>query len=254
MRRLLAGVLLPLVLGVGCVNTGAENDPEIPDELVRRSVQAMSLSTLVGAELSSVISSPPAGFASCPGVVQDDDSWMFDYGVDGCVPDSGLTTDTVLGVIEVTVAEGSGAFIGTFTEMGVTESVLSGSITGDTSAAGDLLSADLELTGGAWMRGTATFSLDAFFEITGTADEVSLFVDGAQLGGAEDVPLLIDVDDAVTPSAGLVGCAVPAGGRMTLFRDAARADMTFSADSHASGNITANFSDRDPAPVTACTN
>ena len=251
MRRLIAAAVLPFVLTLGCVNTGASNDPEIPDELVRRGVQAMSLATLVGAELGSVISTPPEGFSTCPSAVQDGDGWTFDYGLEGCVPDSGLTTDTVLGLIEVTVAEGSGAFIGSFTEMGVGDSVLSGSISGDTSAAGDLLQVDLDLTAGTWLRGPATFELAAFLEVTGDADGVGLFVDAGQLTGSEG-PISIDVGDAVTPKEGLVACAVPAEGDMTLLRDVDRADLTFSPDSHGSGTVTANFSDRDPATVTVC--
>jgi hypothetical protein len=249
--RSLVAALLPLV-AAGCVNTGASNDPEIPDELVRRGVQSMSLATLGGAELGSVISTPPDGFSTCPSAVQDGDGWTFDYGLEGCVPDSGLTTDTVLGLIEVTVAEGSGAFIGSFTEMGVGESLLSGSISGDTSAAGDLLSVDLDLTGGTWLRGPASFELSAFLEITGDADSVGLFVDAGQLTGSEG-PLSIDVDDAVIPREGFVACTVPAEGGMTLLRDVDRADLTFSSDSHQSGNVTANFSDRDPSTVTVCT-
>ena len=213
----------------------------------------MSLATLVGTEVGSVISSPPEGFSPCPTVAQDGDDWTFDYGAEGCVPSSASTAETLVGLIEVTVAGGSGAFLGSFTEMGVGDSLLSGSITGDTSAAGDLLQADIDLTGGVWMRGAATFDLTAFLEITGTAPEVSLFVDSAVLAGAESPTLTIGVENAITPREGLAACAVPAEGGMTVFRDEHRADLTFTADAHASGNITAAFSDRDPASVTVCT-
>lgn len=250
MRRLVAAAL-PFVVTLGCVNTRASNDPDITDELVRRGVQAMSLATLVGAELGSVVSNPPEGFSTCPSVAQDGDGWAFDYGLEGCVPDTGLTADTVLGLIEVTVAEGSGAFIGSFTEMGVGDSLLSGSISGDTSAAGDLLQVDLDLSAGTWLRGPATFELSAFLEVTGDADGLGLFVDAGQLTGSEG-PITIDVGDAVTPKDGLVACVVPAEGEMTLVRSDQRADLTFSADSHASGNVTANFSDREAATVTVC--
>ncbi len=252
MSRLLAAAFLPLVLTSGCVNTGASNDPEIPDELVRRSVQAMSLATLVGAELGTAISAPPEGFGACPSSTQDGDSWTFTYGLEGCVPSSGLTEQTMVGLIEVTVAEGSGAFIGSVTEMGVGVSLLSGAITGNTSVAGDLLQADLDLTAGTWMREAASFEFAGFLELTGTAEEVSLFVDGAEMVGTESI-LRIDVADSVTPREGLRACTVPAAGSMTLARDTSRADLTFSPDSHASGNVTASFSDREPAPVTVCT-
>lgn len=253
MRRLLAGALLSLVVASGCTNTGANKDPEIPNELVSRSVQAMSLATLVGVEVGSVIAAPPDGFSTCPAVEQDGDSWTFDYSAEGCVPDSGAIADPMLGLIEVTVAEGSGAFLGSFTEVGVGDQLLSGTITGDTSSAGDLLQADLDLSSGVWLRGAATFELTAFLEITGTADEVSLFVDAATLSGAENPTLQIDVEDAITPREGLAACAVPAEGGMTIFRETHRADLTFSEDAHASGNVTAAFSDRDPTPVTVCT-
>lgn len=250
MRLLLLGAAL---LGAsGCVNTGANAEPEIPNELVARSVQAMSLATLVGTEVGSIISAPPEGFSTCPAVEQDDDSWSFDYGTEGCVPDSGTTTETMVGFVSVTVAEGQGSFIGTVTEVGVGDQLLSGAILGDTLVSGDLLQADIDLSSGVWQRGAATFELETFLELSGTADEVSLFVDAAVLSGAANPTVTIDVDEAITPRDGLVACAVPAAGSMTVYLDVHRADLTFSADSHASGNITPAFSDRDPETVAAC--
>jgi len=250
-RSLLAISLL--VAAAGCTNTGAETDPLIPNELVVRGVQITSLSTLVGTEVARVASEPPEGFSTCPEVDEEGDVWTFDYGAEGCVPDSGVTEDLVVGTVELTIAGGSGAFLGTVTGMGVGTSTMTAEVSGSTSSAGDLLTADIDFGTATWTRDTVEFSWDAFVEITGDADEIGLTVDQGVLtavNGGE--PLYVDIEEVATPRDGVAGCAVPGGGSITLVRDLGRSNLDFTEDTHTSGSITATHNDRDPAAVTPC--
>jgi len=245
-------LLLAALAAAGCDNTGAENDPLISNELVARGLQVTAVSTLVATELALVASEPPVGFTTCPLVSQDGDVWTFDYGPAGCVPDSGLTLDPMVGVAELTIAGGSGAFLGTITELGVEGSTLTASVSGSTSTAGELITADVNLGTATWLRGQVEFTFGAFLELTGDADQVSVFIDSGELLGSDEVPLLVDVDDAATPRAELAGCFVPAGGSITMLRELGRADLDFSDGTHAEGLVSANHNDRDPAEVRPC--
>ncbi|MCO4773042.1 MAG: hypothetical protein KDA24_23615 [Deltaproteobacteria bacterium] len=251
MRRILL-LTAALAAAPGCENTGAENDPLISNELVSRGLQVSSITTLVGAELSLVASAPPQGFTTCPTVTQDGDEWVFDYGVDGCVPDSGLTTDTMVGTIAVTVAGGSGAFLGSITEFGVGDSLLSAQVSGSTSTAGDLITADVDLGVATWQRGQVSFTFEAFLEMEGDADQVSLFIDDGVLLGSDEVALFVEADGASAPRASLAGCFVPSGGEMELLRELGRANLDFTEETHTSGSVSASHNDRDPASVSPC--
>ena len=251
MRQLAPILSLAVALSVGCTNTGAGNDPLIPDELVLRAVRVASLSTLLGSELGLVVADPPQGGNSCPTVVRDGDQFLLDYGA-GCVPDSGLTTELIAGTADLTVASGSGAFLGSITSFGVAPASLTASVSGSQSRAGDLFTVDLDLSDGLWVREGVESTWNAFLEITGDQDTVSLFVDSGSLLGATAPAMRIDVGDIAVPRADLAGCFVPADGTLALFKDRGQANLTFSADSHASGNITANFNDHDPATVGPC--
>ncbi len=251
MRRILI-VSLALVAFTGCENTGAETDPLISNELVARGVQVTSLSTLVGAELALVVSEPPTSFTSCPAVTNEGDEWTLDYGVAGCVPDSGLTEDLLVGTIQLTVAGGSGAFLGTLSEVGVEGSTLTASVSGSTSTAGTLLTADVDLGTATWNRDQISFTFDAFLELAGDADTISLFVDSGELLGSDDVSLFIDVDEAGTTRNELGGCFVPGAGSITLLRELGVSDLDFTADTHSSGSVTATHNDRDPSAVSPC--
>lgn len=251
MRRILI-VSLALVAFTGCENTGAETDPLISNELVARGVRVTSLSTLVGAELALVASEPPTGSTSCPLVTNEGDEWAFDYGAAGCVPDSGLTEDLLVGTIQLTVAGGSGAFLGTLTEVGVEGSTLTASVSGNTSTAGSLLTADIDLGTATWARAQVSFTFDVFLELAGDADNVSLFVDSGELLGSDEIPLFIDVDEASTPRDELGGCFVPGAGSITLLRDLGVSDLDFTTETHSSGSVTATHNDRDPAAVSPC--
>ncbi len=251
MHRSLLAISL-LVAAAGCTNTGAENDPLIANELVVRGVQITSLSTLVGTEVARVASEPPEGFSSCPEVDEEGDVWTFEYGAEGCVPDSGVTEDLVVGTVELTIAGGSGAFLGTVTDLGVGESTLTAEVSGSTSTAGDLLTADIELGTATWTRDNLEFTWDAFLEIVGDADEIGLLVDQGVLTATNSEPLYVDIEDVVTPREGVGGCVVPSGGQVTLQRDLGRTNIDFTEDMHTSGSVTATHNDRDPAAVTPC--
>jgi hypothetical protein len=245
-------LLLAVLAVAGCENTGAEKDPLIPNVLASRGVQVTSLATLVGTELSLVASEPPEGFATCPEVSREGDVWTFEYGVAGCVPDSGLTQDAVVGTVELTIAGGSGAFLGTVTEFGIAGSTLTASVSGSTSTAGALITADVDLGTATWLQGQTEFTYDAFLEIAGDADDVSLFVDSGELLGESGIPTFTDVDEASTPRTELGGCFVPAGGSLTLLRELGRSEMTFTEETHSTGRVSPTHNDRDPEPIVPC--
>ncbi len=251
MRRTLL-LIAALTAAAGCENTGAQNDPLISNELVARGLQVNALSTLVGTELSLVASEPPEGFSSCPSVSREGDVWTFDYGSEGCVPDSGLTEDLIVGTVSLTVAGGSGAFLGVVTNMGVGDSTLVAEVSGSTSTAGDLVTADVEMGTMTWTRGQVSFTYDAFLEIEGNSDSVSVYVDSGELLGGDEVPLFVNVDNATTPRDGLGGCFVPSDGRIELLRERGRTNLDFSEETHSSSSVTATHNDREPEGVSPC--
>lgn len=251
MRRTLL-LIAALTATSGCENTGAQTDPLISNELVARSLQVNALSTLVGTELSLVASEPPQDFSSCPEVSQSGDVWTFDYGPEGCVPDSGLTEDVVVGTVSLTVAGGSGAFLGTVTDMGVGDSTLVAEVSGSTSTAGDLVTADVDMGTMTWTRGQVSFTYDAFLELEGNSESISVYVDSGELLGGDEVPLFVNVEDASTPRGTLGGCFVPSAGGIELLRERGRTNLDFSEETHGASSVTATHNDRDPESVSPC--
>lgn len=241
---------LVLVLGSGCQNTGAENDPLIPDELVRRAVQLTSTLSLVAAETALVAADPPEGFGTCPAV--DEDGNQFTYTYEACVPDSGLTEDALSGTITLTVAGGSGAFTGSITALGVGDNTVTAAVQGSSSTAGDLLNVDIDFSDGVWVPAGRDLPFDAFVELQGNADEVSAFVDSALLQAENGEDLFFDVEDVTTPRGTMGTCSVPAGGAIDLFGDVGRSGVIFSEENNASGSFTATHNDRDPSTIVLC--
>ncbi len=247
--RLLSGLILALVLA-GCPTTEAPPDPILPASLAAQTSTAALMASTVAGELALNIAEPP-GLGSCPSGTWDGDVLTLDYG-DGCVPESGVTTELVSGKAVVTVAGGSGVFVGDLESLGFADLPLMGEVSGSTSRAGDLLSADVEFVGLTWTEDGTEVSLDGLLEVAADADGFVLNAASATFFAGWNPIVEVDMEEVTAARGDLGACFVPDGGTIRMERDSWDATIAYSPDVASSGTVTVTFGDRDPETATPC--
>ncbi len=246
--RLLLGAALAVLTACGPIG---EPEPIISGDLAGRVAQASLMTGALAVEIA-LSSAEPSGPGGCPSTSQDGDDLTLDYGV-GCVPESGITTETIGGTVDLVVAGGLGAFVGEVQTFGFENLPLVGDLSGDASVAGDLAGADVELTGLGWTSDGVDNSLDILFEIEGDADGFILNAGPATFVRGQPPELFFHVEDVAVPRDGMGACYVPTSGQIRMERLGATATLTFSEEVAASGSVSVVYSDReDPDTFALC--
>lgn len=204
----------------------------------------------LAAELTLNISEPPETGA-CPVTDQDNDELTLDYG-SSCVPTSGLTEDFLSGSVSLTLAGGSGVFVGSLHSLGFTDLPVVGSLSGQVTRAGDLVSADIEFSEVSWTEDGLANSVDALFEVSIDGDEVLLDVASAVFVRGNPPEFRVDLEGITPAPLALGSCWVPDGGQIVLERDAATATLSYSEVAHASGEVPVAYGSRDPVTIDPC--
>jgi hypothetical protein len=250
-RTLIAALalLLPLVVAA-CQTTVPAPEPLLPRALVGQSMQAALMAATVGAEVAINVADPP-GLATCPNGTHEGDDLTLDYGA-GCFPASGITDETLGGAVQLTVAGGSGVFVGDLESMGFENLPLVGEISGSVSRAGDLLSADVEFRGLTWTEDGSEVVADVLFEIAADADGFVFNASAANFMPGWQPDILFELEEVTATREGLGSCFVPDGGTLLLDRDSYTATIVFSEETASSGDVQIDYNDRDSEPFSPC--
>ena len=243
------GLVLALMLA-GCPTTEAPPDPILPASLAASTSTAALMASAVAGELALNVAEPP-GLGGCPSGTVDGDVLTLDWGA-GCLPDSGITADLISGSAVITVAGGSGVFVGDVESMGFADLPLVGEVSGSTSRAGDLLSADVEFVGLTWTEEGTEVSLDGLLEIAADADGFLLNASSATFFPGWAPVVELDLEEVTVARGELGACFVPDGGIARMERDSWDATIAYSPDVASSGTVTITFGDRDPETSSPC--
>ena len=252
LRPTLAALGLPLVLlGLpGCVDTDAAPDLQITDGLVEDVTRGSLMLGALAVELALNVSEPPP-VSGCPSGIQDQDSLTLNYGA-GCLPESGLFELGLLGSASFTLAGGSGVFVGEVTSLGFPDLPLLGSVSGQVSRAGDLVSADLEFSDLVWTDSGLENRFDGLFELSIDGEDILLnLAAGRMLRGGEP-HFRVDLEDIVPAPLSMGPCWLPISGQATLERDQDTAMMTFTETTGSNSEVEVEYGSRDPAMIEPC--
>jgi hypothetical protein len=241
MRRLCA--IAVLLIGTGCTGTQGQPERIISGDLAGQVVRAALMTGTLAAEIA-LNTAEPSGPGGCPSTTVDGDQLTLDYG-GGCVPESAITLDSIGGSVDLIVAGGMGVLVGELQAFGFTDLPLSGSLSGDTSRAGDLLSADIDLEGLSWTEGGVENTLDLLFEIEADTDGFLLNAGPATFVRGQPPEFFFWVEDVTVPRDGMGACFVPDGGSIRIERLGATAAITFSEETAASGSVSVIYNDTD---------
>lgn len=243
------GLILALMLA-GCPTTEAPPDPILPATLAGQTSSSALMASTIAGELAFNIADPP-GLGGCPSGSVDGDVLTLSYGA-GCVPDSGITTELVSGQAVVTVAGGSGVFVGDLESLGFENLPLVGEVSGTTSRAGDLLSADVEFVGLTWTEDGREVTFDGLLEVAADGGGFVLNAASATFFAGWDPIIEVDLEEVTVARGELGACFVPDGGTIRMERDSWDATIVYSPDVAASGAVTVLFGDRDPETAVPC--
>ena len=243
------GLTLALMLA-GCPTTEAPPDPVLPASLAAQTSTAALMASAIAGELAYNIADPP-GLGGCPSGTWDGDILTLSY-AGGCVPDSGITPDLISGQATLTVAGGSGVFVGDIESPGFENLPLVGEVSGTTSPAGDLLSADVELAGLTWTASGNEVTFDGLLEVAADADGFVLNTASATFFAGWDPIVELDLVEVTVARGELGACYVPDGGSARMERDSWDATIVYSPDTATNGSVTVAFTDRDPEPAIPC--
>ena len=201
-------------------------------------------------EIALNISAPP-GPGACPGGVESQDHLSLDYG-GGCISETGLFEVELSGAVSLTLAGGSGVFVGDVNSMGFSDLPALGAVSGEVSRAGDLVTADIEFSGLVWTDSGLENTFDGLFELTVDGDDVLMNVAAAEVirGGVPE--FRVDLEDIVPGEASMGPCWVPADGQIVLEREAASATVSYSEVAQATGEVPVEYGSRDPATIEPC--
>jgi hypothetical protein len=237
---------------VACDGTQpGDEDPPIPGEAAGRIAAAMVMAGGLALEIASVVAEPPP-MGGCPLVHEDGDTWSLDYGA-GCTPSSGLLAEDLVGSATLTVAAGSGVFVGTLDGLGFGGEGASGGVSGNSSVAGELASADVQFDGLSWAADERENVLDGVFEGSADAASITLVADDADVLHGGDEPVFRAWLDEATVARGALGpCSIPTAGSLRLERELVSATMTFSEEAASSGSVPISYSDRDAGALALC--
>ncbi|MCP4869011.1 MAG: hypothetical protein GY898_09880 [Proteobacteria bacterium] len=241
MRALLITVLAAALAGCGI--TQGDPEPIISGDLAGRVARAALMTGTLAAEIG-LSTAEPSGPGGCPSTSSNGDQLVLDYGV-GCVPESEITLDAIGGNVDLIVAGGMGTFVGDVQALGFADLPLVGSLSGDTSRAGDLLAADIDLESIGWTADGVDNTLNILFEIEANTDGFLLNAGPATFLRGQPPEVFFHVEDVTVPRDGMGACFVPDGGVIRMERLAATAIITFSEEAASSGSISVVFNDRE---------
>jgi len=239
-----------LLAATGCENTGADTEAIISGELGIRVTTGSLMAATLATELALAVTETPEPGA-CPFASQDGDDLTLDFGT-GCVPDSGTTTEPISGMARLIVAGGSGDFIGELQSLGFQDLPVVGEVSGSVTRAGDLLSADVQLTGLTWTDDGSDNAIDALFELSADSEIFEVNVSAGDFVRGPPPDLLFELVDVQVPRGGMGACFVPQAGSAQLERLAATANLDFSSEAASSGVVSVSYNDRDPDTLTLC--
>lgn len=246
--RVLAITVLSVALSA-CGITQGEPEPIISGDLAGRVARAALMTGTLAAEIA-LSTAEPSGPGGCPSTSVNGDQLLLDYGV-GCVPESAITLDSIGGNVDLVVAGGMGTFVGDVQAFGFADLPLVGSLSGDTSRAGDLLAADIDLENLGWTADGVDNTLDVLFEIEADSDGFLLNAGPATFLRGQPPEVFFHVEDVTVSRDGMGACFVPDGGSIRMERLAATATIAFSEEAAASGAISVVFNDREEAETFA---
>jgi hypothetical protein len=168
------------------------------------------------------------------------------------VPDSEITTEVVSGQASLTVAGGSGYFVGDVESLGFVDLPLVGEVSGTTSRAGDLLSADVQFSGLTWTEDGSEVSLDGVFMVAGDVDGFVINASSAVFFPGWTPNVEFDLEEITVARGELGACFLPDGGTVTMERDDYDATIAYSPEVASSGTVTITYGDRDPETFSPC--
>jgi len=204
----------------------------------------------LAAELALNISLPPAAGA-CPSGSQDQDELSLEYG-GGCVSDTGLSETGLSGAVNITLAGGSGVFVGDINSLGFPDLPVLGSVSGQVSRAGNLVTADIEFSSISWTDSGLDNVWDGLFEITIDNDDIFMDVASGSMLRGGDPEFEVDLQDIIPAPASLDSCWVPQEGQVILERAGATATVGYSEVAHATGQVPVVYGSEDTATITPC--
>lgn len=252
MRRFAPLALAVLLALAGCENTTSDVETGINPPAAGLIFTGALTTALLGAEAAWVVDADALGELRCPIAELDSDDLRADY--QGCLPESGLTSELFNGTLNLTVPQGTGLFDGTLSALGPDEAAATGSITGSASRAGDLLSADVTLGDIAWteLRSESPIA-DGFFDIDGDADEIRVTVDGGTWDRGQGRVYSFWLDDVVLLRGELDTCVIPVAGSFRAQRGNVEATIEFSEAAAAEGSVLVTITGEDePSSLRPC--
>jgi hypothetical protein len=244
-------LLLPILGSViGCVDTGDGNEIRITDSLAAEVSRGSLMLGALATELALNIAAPP-GPTACPAVSSEQDSLSFEYG-SGCLSDTGLFELGLSGSVALTLAGGSGVFVGDVNSLGFPDLPILGSVSGQVSSAGDLVTADIQFSDLIWTEDGLENTIDALFELSIDGESIRMNVASGTFlrGGAPE--FRVDLEDIIPEQSSLSSCWIPSDGQIVLEREAASATLRYSEVSFATGEVPVEYGSRDPATVEPC--
>jgi hypothetical protein len=244
----LIGLLLAPLLGCGDTNNPSEL--RITDGLASEVSRGSLMLGALAAELALNISAP-APTSACPSTFQDQDELSLDYGA-GCVSETGLFKVGLSGSVSLTLAGGSGVFVGELHSLGFPDLPILGSVSGQVSRAGDLITADIEFSGLVWTDDGLEDSFDGLFEVSIDGEDILLNVTSASLVRGAVPEFRVDLEDIVPAPTSLGACWIPSEGQIVLEREAASATLSYSEVAYATGEVPVAYGSRDPVTLEPC--
>lgn len=245
---LLAAALLAPALG--CTDTGENPELLITDDLVAEVSRGSLMLATLAAELAFNISAPPP-MSACPSGFLDQDELSLDYGA-GCLSDTGLSEIGLSGSVSLTLAGGSGVFVGELLSLGFPDLPVLGSVSGQVSRAGDLVTADIEFSDLIWADDGLDNTWNGLFEISIDGDDILINVASASLVRGGVPQFRIDLEDIVPVAGSLAACWIPNAGQILLEREAASATLSYSEVAHATGEVSVVYGSREPVTIVPC--
>ena len=244
----LIGLLLAPALG--CRDVDNSSELRITDELAAEVSRGSLMLGALAAELALNVSAPPA-MSSCPITFQEQDDLSLDYGA-GCVSESGLFELGLSGSVSLTLAGGSGVFVGEIHSLGFPDLPVLGNVSGQVSRAGDLVTADIEFSTLTWTDDGLDNSFDGLFEISLDGEDILINVASASLVRGAVPEFRIDLEDIIPAPMSLGACWIPAEGQIVLEREAASATLSYSEVAYATGEVPVAYGSREPVSLEPC--
>jgi len=233
---------------------GCSQGPEIDDQIISGSLattisNGTYMAATLGIELALLADERPA-LGSCPGVTEDGNEFLLEYGT-GCAPTSGITPDLVSGHAQLTLASGLGAFVGDIEGLGFDNLATWGSVSGNVSTAGDLVTIDVAFEDLVWGENNE-YALDMFFEIQGDATAYRIEASSGVFLPISVPEAFIDLDGVEAPRGALGPCTLPSAGTMRIERGYASAELTYTPENSAAGSVDISYNEGQVGTIAPC--